>query len=336
MSADYKYKLCVYAICKNESQFIDRWVDSMSEADCICVLDTGSTDDSFLKLKSRGVYVEQKIFEPFCFDSARNESLKLIPNWCDLAIWVDLDEYFKPGWRTTLESNFWGLMMDVKRSDPIEDFSGKPLKRRDSICCRRIHRVNYNNSKLKFINPIHEGLVDLNNLNCKSSLIEGLRLIHTPDYSKSRIFYKDLKILKERASIEDALKHEDNLKIYFMGIRNFIDDYINPIDSNCDLFKEYKNIICDRLLKLKPEYPFAIYLLCLLNFLETKQIPKDLSFELYKRSPIWYSRFILIMWIWNDKNLQRRNSRYREIYQLLTNKEPSLLEISRIQNFIEV
>lgn len=37
-------KICVYAIAKNEEQFVDRWVDSMSEADVIVVLDTGSTD----------------------------------------------------------------------------------------------------------------------------------------------------------------------------------------------------------------------------------------------------------------------------------------------------
>ena len=120
---EFKYKLCAYAICKNESQFIDRWVDSMSEADYICVLDTGSTDDSFLKLKLRGVHTEQRIFEPFDFSVARNESLKLIPSWCDLAIWVDLDEYMEPGWRSILEANFYGLMMDVIRSNPVEDLA---------------------------------------------------------------------------------------------------------------------------------------------------------------------------------------------------------------------
>ena len=39
-------KVCVYAICKNESQFVDRFMDSMSEADYVCVLDTGSSDDT--------------------------------------------------------------------------------------------------------------------------------------------------------------------------------------------------------------------------------------------------------------------------------------------------
>lgn len=37
-------KVCVYAIAKNEEKFVDRWVSSMMEADCICVLDTGSED----------------------------------------------------------------------------------------------------------------------------------------------------------------------------------------------------------------------------------------------------------------------------------------------------
>ena len=35
-----QYKVWVYAICKNESQFVDRWMDSMSEADQVVVLDT--------------------------------------------------------------------------------------------------------------------------------------------------------------------------------------------------------------------------------------------------------------------------------------------------------
>ncbi len=47
-------KICVYAICKNEEKFIDRYMDSMSEADKVFVLDTGSVDASVEKLKNRG------------------------------------------------------------------------------------------------------------------------------------------------------------------------------------------------------------------------------------------------------------------------------------------
>ena len=50
-------KIVVYAICKNESGFVDRWMDSMQEADRVIVLDTGSTDDTVQKLRSRGARV---------------------------------------------------------------------------------------------------------------------------------------------------------------------------------------------------------------------------------------------------------------------------------------
>ena len=50
-------KVCIYAICKNEAQFVDRWMDSMGEADCVVVTDTGSTDDTVERLRRRGAAV---------------------------------------------------------------------------------------------------------------------------------------------------------------------------------------------------------------------------------------------------------------------------------------
>lgn len=46
------HKVCVYAICKNEEAFVDRWYNSMKETDDIYGLDTGSTDNTFDKLKN--------------------------------------------------------------------------------------------------------------------------------------------------------------------------------------------------------------------------------------------------------------------------------------------
>ena len=72
-------KICVYAIAKNEEQFVDRWMDSMREADWVCVLDTGSTDRTVEKLADRGAIVCREIIEPWRFDAARNRSMDLIP-----------------------------------------------------------------------------------------------------------------------------------------------------------------------------------------------------------------------------------------------------------------
>jgi len=91
-------KICVYAIAKNESKNVDKWCDSVLEADHVVVLDTGSSDDTVEKLRKRGIYVEQKIIEPFRFDVARNESMKLVPEGYNILIRIDLDETFNKGW----------------------------------------------------------------------------------------------------------------------------------------------------------------------------------------------------------------------------------------------
>ena len=44
-------KIVVYAIAKNEGFFVDRWMDSMSEADQVVVLDTGSDDGTAERLR---------------------------------------------------------------------------------------------------------------------------------------------------------------------------------------------------------------------------------------------------------------------------------------------
>ena len=68
-----KLKVYVYAICKNESKFVKDYIASMSEADGIYVLDTGSQDDTVKLLKKyKNVHVKEEKIEPFRFDVARN------------------------------------------------------------------------------------------------------------------------------------------------------------------------------------------------------------------------------------------------------------------------
>ena len=96
-------KICVYAIAKNEENYVKKWYKSMSEADDIYVLDTGSTDNTVSLLKEMGCHVQVKKVEPWRFDVARNLSLKLVPSDCDICVCTDLDEVFVPGWRKILE-----------------------------------------------------------------------------------------------------------------------------------------------------------------------------------------------------------------------------------------
>ena len=104
-----KYKVCVYAICKNEEKFVDRWMDSMLEADRIVVLDTGSEDGTVEKLRARGAEVTVEAISPWRFDTARNRSLELVPEDADICVCTDLDEVFHPGWREAVEAAAGGV-----------------------------------------------------------------------------------------------------------------------------------------------------------------------------------------------------------------------------------
>lgn len=101
-----KNKVCVYAISKNESKFVDAWYESMKEADSIVVLDTGSTDDTVEKLKSHGITVVTKIINPWRFDIARNEAMNLVPEDCNILVSTDLDEVLEPGWADILREKW--------------------------------------------------------------------------------------------------------------------------------------------------------------------------------------------------------------------------------------
>lgn len=182
-------KITVYAICKNEEQFVDRWVNSMSEADEIVVLDTGSTDDTIKKLKNRGVKVSQKIINPWRFDTARNESLKLVSPDTDVCVCTDLDEVFESGWRKKIEES-WSKNTRQLRYKYVWNVLDN---NEDGITFlyEKIHARN----GFKWVYPVHEILESSPRVK-QSEVSENKNIIlrHYPDPQKSRGQY--LKLLE--------------------------------------------------------------------------------------------------------------------------------------------
>lgn len=92
-------KLAVYAICRNEIEHVENWWNSVKEADCVIVLDTGSTDGTPEKLEELGAKVFRDAPAVFRFDEARNIALSHVPEDADICFSIDLDEWFEdPGW----------------------------------------------------------------------------------------------------------------------------------------------------------------------------------------------------------------------------------------------
>jgi len=72
-------KIAVYAISKNEEQFVQRFCESAKDADLILIADTGSTDNTQALAINCGAVVHEICVSPWRFDKARDTALALIP-----------------------------------------------------------------------------------------------------------------------------------------------------------------------------------------------------------------------------------------------------------------
>ncbi|MBM6926298.1 tetratricopeptide repeat-containing glycosyltransferase [Pseudoflavonifractor phocaeensis] len=199
-------KICVYAICKNESQFVDRWMDSMSEADGIYVLDTGSTDDTVEKLRARGAQVMEELVSPWRFDVARNRSLALVPEDADLCVCTDLDEVLHPGWRAALE-RAW--TPEAGQARYRYTWSFRPDGSEGVVFWyEKVHR----RQGYRWVHPVHEILEWMGPGQPGPMVtVPGMQLDHYPDPAKSRGQYLPLLEL----SVAEA--PEDDRNLHYLG-----------------------------------------------------------------------------------------------------------------------
>lgn len=215
-------KICVYAISKNEEKFAKRWAKSMSEADEIYVLDTGSTDKTVEKLREENVKVTIKPISPWRFDTARNESLKLVPLDTDICICTDLDEVFEPGWRKKLEEAW---QPDTTRARYNYNWSFDENNRpRVNFYIEKMHkRIGY-----KWTHPVHEVLTSEINENIIT--IDSITVNHYPDETKSRSSYLPL--------LELSVKEnpEDDRNMHYLG-REYM--YYQEWEKSIDTLKKH-------------------------------------------------------------------------------------------------
>lgn len=200
-----RYKVCVYAICKNESQFVDRFMDSALEADKVVVLDTGSTDQTVEKLKARGALVKTEIISPWRFDTARNKSLDLVPEDIDICVCIDLDEVFEPGWCELLV-NAWDER--TKLVNYRYTWSFNPDGSEGVVFwIEKIHARH----GFKWVHPVHEVLVYTGSEKPIAKHVEHIQVNHYPDNTKPRSQYLPL--------LELSVKEDpnDDRNMHYLG-----------------------------------------------------------------------------------------------------------------------
>lgn len=191
------YKVCVYAISKNEIKFVERWYNSVKEADYVCVLDTGSTDGTYEKFKELGVITAQKKYENFRFDSARNDSLTLIPPDTDICVCIDIDEFFVPGWSKILKENW---RAGVGRARYRYTWNFNPDGSEGVVfMADKIHKFGAYNWKY----PVHEVLTPTTSEDLKFIDLPSIQLNHKADNTKSRKSYLPLLELSVKENPND-------------------------------------------------------------------------------------------------------------------------------------
>ncbi len=208
-----QYRICVYAICKNEEQFVDRWMDSMQEADLIVVTDTGSTDGTVRRLEERGAVVYTDIVKPWRFDVARNVSLSHVPDDIDICVCTDLDEVLSPGWRKLLES-VW--TPDATMGNYLYNWSHKPDGTPDvQFNYFKVHaRHSY-----RWVHPVHECLMYIGTQPEKKVYISGMVLDHFPDDAKSRGSYLPLlELAVQETPQNDRMAYYLGREYFFKGM----------------------------------------------------------------------------------------------------------------------
>lgn len=199
-------KIVVYAIAKNESSFVDRWMDSMSEADQVVVLDTGSDDGTAERLQARGAQVMVERIVPWRFDQARNRSLELVPEDTDVCVCTDLDEVFHPGWRSALEG-VW--TPETRQASYRYTWSFQPDGSEGVVFWQeKIHARR----GFRWVHPVHEVLEWVGEgERGPLALAQGVQLDHHPDPKKSRGQYLPL---LELSVAEDP---EDDRNLHYLG-----------------------------------------------------------------------------------------------------------------------
>ena len=249
-------KIAVYAIAKNESQFVDRWYDSMQEADGIFVLDTGSTDGTPDLLRKRGAVVAVQCQEPFKFNVARNASLALVPNDYDWCVCTDIDEVFSKGWRKTLEdaiNDHPEINSALCKFYTAFDENGKPVNSMDYWKIHRRHCVHWESQ-------VHEYLAwDEPRV---QYYVEGMWLEHHPN-DKPRDYY--LPMLDRAVREERTARHlfYYGRELMYRGHEGaaiaVLMEYLYHRDSTWNSERAWAMRFIARCLAHKAEYNLAIY-----------------------------------------------------------------------------
>lgn len=280
-------KIAVYTIALNEEKHVERWYNSVKDADYILIADTGSTDRTVEIAKSLGINVYNISIKPWRFDVARNTALSLLPDDIDLCVSLDMDETISEGWREILEKTTGNQITYV-----FDNYY-----KQHSMVNNKIHsRHGY---VWKFI--MHEGIVQ-DRIEPDIEFAYGLEVYHLPDTEKPRSQYLDLikAALDETPNITRYYKYYTDALVSLERYEEAEEWYLKMLEvpgfSNYDSAHVYRilaNIIPEK---------FGEYILCCLGEAPDRREPYYYIAKWYGENDRWEECLV-----WCEKALAIKN-----------------------------
>lgn len=235
-------KTAVYTILKNEKKYIEKWMYYASKFDYRVLLDTGSTDGSWELLqeyakKDPNLIIEQKTFDPWRFDVARNYNMTMIPDdvvWC---LSPDLDEYFSINTHDEME-RIISAVPDITNiaCDRLDIYSstvrvGPP----NHIPTNKIHlKKDY-----RWNQPIYEHLSWIHKDRYEKELYsDDIFLIHDQDFQKKERSELYVKMLEEEYQTNPTNTWTLWYLLYHYEKSQQLENYIK---AGCDFIRYEKN-----------------------------------------------------------------------------------------------
>lgn len=229
---------CAYTICKNELQFVEKWLFYTKQYTYRAILDTGSDDDTYealIKAKESdpNLIVEQKTFTPWRFDVARKYNLSMVPSDTQWCLSPDLDEYFSINTLTEMQKTIsqhpevtniscdrLDLYSDVVRVGPPH-----------TLGTNKIHRYG----DYTWSQPIYEHLSWIHKDRPEVEMYnDNIYLIHDQDFKKQSRPELYIKMLTE----EYQNNPTNDWCLWFLVNHYYREkDMINFIKTGCDYVK---------------------------------------------------------------------------------------------------
>lgn len=245
-------KTAVYTILLNERKYIEKWLYYADPFDYKVLLDTGSTDGSWELLqeyaaKDKKLIVEQKVFTPWRFDTARKYNLAMIPQdvvWC---LSPDLDEYFSINTHDEME-RIISAVPDVTNiaCDRLDIYSrtvrvGPP----NFTPSNKIHR----RADYTWVQPIYEHLRWIHSDRYEKELYsDDIFLIHDQDFKKKERPELYIKMLTDEYHENPSNTWCLWFLIYHYHKSQNLNAYIPAV---CDYLKYHTNKAEEKYLELK-------------------------------------------------------------------------------------